>query len=309
MPHNLTDVSAFSTATAPVGADIRNAASVEAVAQWAANRTRYLYDRTTALADLTALAAISAPADGLVRMVAGLGLYRFVLGSGASVASPWRVADGGATGIWFWEGESLIEPVETISVPCGLIDGISVVSSYDTRAVVTAVTDIKFKALAAADRGLYHGAFVTRVVDAAVSGAGYAYRLPLHGALRAGATLTAASIKMLPLAAAGRDGTIPSYMPRFAVVRRPIDWGAAPTVTTMTEHLASGGYAVCAETYGAYSAGDTIEWSQTLDQNNVVDLGAYSYDAYIIDESYFHAVAGNMYLGLALTMTVDGLRR
>jgi hypothetical protein len=62
MPHNLTDVSAFSTATAPVGADIRNAASVEAVAQWAANRTRYLYDRTTALADLTALAAISAPA-------------------------------------------------------------------------------------------------------------------------------------------------------------------------------------------------------------------------------------------------------
>lgn len=309
MPHNLTDVSDFPTATAPVGADIRNAASVEAVAQWAANRTRWLRDRVVALADLTALAAIAAPADGLVRLVAGLGLYRFVLASGASVASPWRVADGGATGIWFWEGESLIEPVETISVPGALIDGISVVSSYDTRAApASASLNIKFKALEPAECGRYQGAFVTRVVET-VATSGFAYRLPINGALRAGATLTAASLKMLPLAAAGRDGTIPSYMPRFAIVRRPIDWGAAPTVTTVTEHLASGGYAVCAETYGAYSAGDTISWAQSLDQNNVVDLGAYSYDAYIYDEAYFHAVAGNMFLGLALTMTVDGLRR
>lgn len=308
MPHNITDVSDFPTATAPVGSDIRNAASVEAIAQWAANRTRWLRDRVDALADLTALAAIAAPADGLVRLVAGLGLYRFALASGASVASPWRVADGGATGIWFWEGESLIEPVETISVPCGLIDGISS-GDYDTRTETAAGLNIGFKSLDPADGGRYQGAFQIRVVPSDVTPVGYGYRLPLSAALRAGATLTGATLYVLPNTAGSRDGSLPAYMPRFAVVRRPIDWGAAPPVTTITEHLASGGYAVCAETYGAYSAGDTISWSQSLDQNNVVDLGAYSYDAYIFDESWTHRVSGNKYLGLALTMTVDGLRR
>jgi hypothetical protein len=45
MPTNITDVDSFDTATAPVGSDVRNAASILSPLQKLANRTRYLLNR------------------------------------------------------------------------------------------------------------------------------------------------------------------------------------------------------------------------------------------------------------------------
>ena len=103
MPTNLTDTSSFDTATSPVGSDIRNAASVRASLQPLANRTRFLFDQTAALADIAALKAIASPADGLVRLVKSKGLYVFDLASVSAEALPFIVQPTVGSGCWVHE--------------------------------------------------------------------------------------------------------------------------------------------------------------------------------------------------------------
>lgn len=100
MPQNLTDASSWDTATAPVGGDVRNAASVATALQAAANRARFVYDRATPLADVAALKAIASPADGLVRLVELLGFYVFDAASAAAESLPWLVQPTVGTGRW-----------------------------------------------------------------------------------------------------------------------------------------------------------------------------------------------------------------
>lgn len=103
MPTNLTDTSSFDTVTGPVGADIRNAAGVRAHLQTLANRTRFLADQTTALANVAALKAISSPANGLVRLVKSIGLYVFDTSSAVTESLPFVVQPTVGTGRWLHE--------------------------------------------------------------------------------------------------------------------------------------------------------------------------------------------------------------
>lgn len=100
MPSNLTDVSSFDTVIGPQPTDVRNAAAVRTYLQTLANRTRFLIDRLTALADIAALKAIAAPADGLVRHVKAKGIYVFDVSSSAAEALPWIVQPNSGSGRW-----------------------------------------------------------------------------------------------------------------------------------------------------------------------------------------------------------------
>lgn len=100
MPKNLTDASSWDPQTAPTGTDIRNAAGVESHMQPAANRARFLYDRTNPLADIAALKAIAAPSDNIVRLVEKYGFYIFDSASAAAESLPWVVQPTVGTGRW-----------------------------------------------------------------------------------------------------------------------------------------------------------------------------------------------------------------
>ncbi len=118
MPSNLTDTSSFDTVTGPVGADIRNAASVRSALQTLANRTRFLWDRGTALADIAALKAVTSPADGLIRKVKSRGTYVFDIGSAVSEALPYIVSPNAGPGRWLHEDfASWWKTTRTIFVP------------------------------------------------------------------------------------------------------------------------------------------------------------------------------------------------
>lgn len=103
MPTTLSETSSFDAATAPVGTDIRNAASVQSALQAQTNRSRFVFDRTTALADIAALKAIASPADGLVRLVRRFGFYVFDTSSAAAEALPFIVQPTTGTGRWIHE--------------------------------------------------------------------------------------------------------------------------------------------------------------------------------------------------------------
>lgn len=100
MPSNVTPISIFSTPTAPVGADIRNAAGVLAILQTYANRDQFTQDAVTPLADIPALKAIASPADGLVRNVKRIGYYFFDISSVAAESLPNVVQPNVGSGRW-----------------------------------------------------------------------------------------------------------------------------------------------------------------------------------------------------------------
>lgn len=103
MPTTLTETSSFDAATAPIGTDVRNAASMQTALQAQTNRSRFVFDRTTALADIAALKAIASPADGLVRIVRRFGFYVFDTSSAAAEALPFIVQPTTGTGRWIHE--------------------------------------------------------------------------------------------------------------------------------------------------------------------------------------------------------------
>lgn len=113
----LADVSSFDTMNGPVGTDIRNAAGVRALLQAAANRTRFLFDQTEALADLAALAAIT-PVDTMVRHVKSIGFFVFDAASVDAESLPFIVAPSAGAGMWYWS-------VDAASLRAGLatLDG------------------------------------------------------------------------------------------------------------------------------------------------------------------------------------------
>lgn len=100
MPVTLTEASSFDTPTAPSPTDIRNAASVQSALQAQTNRSKFVFDRTAALADIAALKAIASPADGLVRLVERFGFYVFDSSSGLAESLPWVVQPTTGTGRW-----------------------------------------------------------------------------------------------------------------------------------------------------------------------------------------------------------------
>lgn len=135
MPTTLTDSSSFDAMTAPIGTDIRNAASVRTCLQAAANRDRFVYDMVTPLADIAALKAISAPADGTVRSVVGHGAYVFVSSYVGAETLPWAVAPDVGAGRWVSMAASLSEYEGGIEKHHAPLDDIAALKAVTGQAV------------------------------------------------------------------------------------------------------------------------------------------------------------------------------
>lgn len=146
MPSNLTDTSSFDTVIGPQPTDVRNAAAVRSYLQTLANRTRFLFDRLTALADIAALKAIATPADGLVRHVKARGLYVFDASSAAAEALPFIVQPNSGSGRWIHALQGIAAQANGLAtldgsgkVPSAQLSNRIVSTHFETRNVTASV--------------------------------------------------------------------------------------------------------------------------------------------------------------------------
>lgn len=299
MPSNLTDVSSFDAVSAPVGADIRNAASVRSSLQTVANRTKYLVDRHDALADIAALKAVASPADGLVRFVKAKGVYRFDIGSAAAEDLPFVVQPTVGGGRWIHELE------QTRGVAGGLaklngsqhliVQGVSGHPTYETpRSVTRFQPFIPFGGL--------HDGWLPALdeITPGVRGPGTVddIQLVILTEVHDGATLT--NIEAL-FVVDGGHAAVPAGLPYIEAFRMLINGGGAGSIAGL--NIAGGANFPAPASVAAYEAAGVKSWSLAVDQNNVIDRSQYLYYLRIDDESGANALAGNMFLGFKLTFT------
>lgn len=302
MPTTLTDVSSFDAVTAPVGTDIRNAASVRAALQTVANRTRFLFDGSVPLADIAALKAIASPADALVRLVDGKGFYVFDGASSALESLPFIVTPTVGSGRWIrsdGSGQPMIPGssgfptfvtarTRTVSVPAGEAVGFEgpISSGSETPSGQFAAYDASH---AVSRRG---GELQVLFVNAG-SAAHYAHFVPLSRYVHDGATLTAATLYAAPNPT---HSALPAVMPKFGLGRSTKNVGSSEAAL-----LSTGGGLVtdASATFGAYNAAHSIVF--TPDQNNVIDRSLYHYFAVIYDEGHTNALTNGSWLSIDLT--------
>lgn len=247
-----------------------------------------------ALADLTALAAVLAPADGAVRHVVGYGWYVFKT-SATTGLSPFRVAAGDFT-VGGWVASIAHETTKAVTVPCNR----GVFISTDSAGTVASQPPNVTVALGYAN---------TTVLQATISDVGfyplivqtggassYLFAIPIDEFMIDGATLASAHLYLRPK---GGHAGLPTRQPWLGIVRN-IATGYAPVPqpllsgVTGVSQLASG-------STGAYQTDNTIVL--TCDQNNVIDKLQYNYLAIIGDEGGTNALAGNRFAKILLNFT------
>jgi len=304
---------ALGNITIPIGSDARTATSITAPLQAVADGVLHVQNRTDALADLTALAAITTPTDGLVRTVELFGTYVFDSGY-STTDSPWSIAAadatpgrwrhvlstlrGGASGLAGLDASSRVEilgagwPVfeagsrsRTIAVPMH--------SMLGTEGNVTRAKSATFSAVGidAAYCSLINGrASFANAPGAALS---QGIIVCLDPWLHDGATLSQVTMQLE--GAAGHVG-LPATQASFGVFRVPkLSLG-------FTSLLAAGDWLTDSQaSTAAYEASHAL--TMTPDQNNVIDRSAYSYYAQAFDEFGANSAAGLSIYGFELTLS------
>lgn len=278
MPTNLTDSSSFDTVTGPVGADIRNAASVRSALQTVANRTRFLFDRTDALADFAALKAIS-PADGLVRLVKSKGFYVFDVASVATEFLPFVVAPTAGAGRWLKADYSAFEQL--------VVQGASDFPVFETArssVVVQAASDGVFYAPQWAH---FPSNTPTYLQSGATAASAYITLARPHN----GATLSSVTMRYRLAGSARAPGTLRLSFSMYQVPLSDPDGGALFLYSTTNE-------------VPAYSTfGSWLSFTSSPDANNVIDTSLYAYVIRITEESGAGAIFGNHVGAFSFTYT------
>lgn len=296
MPSNLTDVDSFDTVSGPIGTDIRNAASVRSALQTLANRTRYLFNRIDALADIAALKAINTTAlpNNYTKIVKGQGTYSLDTGSSATEFHPFVVTPTTGPGRWISATAHVTTRVVRVYPGNHLIgwqaDGVgTTLFSSIGQNVVGSTLDVcdtgrlRTNAVSAVDRHWYFISLDPHVLE--------------------GATLTSAVFNLR----AAAHSLMPANMPRVAIARVGSSGGASL--------LAAGTVVDSSANLAAFEVDHTITF--TPNQNNVIDRSAFSYMAIIGDEGGANAVSGSsagggsaqgLWKHLDLTFTVPDAR-
>jgi hypothetical protein len=295
MPANLTDTDNFDTAITPVGGDTRNAASVRDALQTLANRTRYLYNRLTPLADIAALKAVvtTGMANDTTRVVRALGTFHLDTASAAAEVTPFVVQPNVGPGRWI--AASAHRTTRTVRL-------------YPPQCLIQVVHDYTGNDLTSA-YGVPEGVLSTFTMSAdqkVALGFGFAFALAASAsqrhmmlcALRVpdGVTITSVVATLVPAA----NGTLPAKMPWIDVMR-------TQTGATEAASLRSGGaVADPSGSVGAYYASHTITY--TPNQNNVADHSLYAFEIAFAFGGSTYAVAGDILRHFDVTFTVPDAR-
>lgn len=240
-------------------------------------------------ADLTALAAIAAPADGTVRLVPALGVYTFKT-TATTGLTPFRVAAGDATPGGWLSGTAYQTSLVRLCHPSLLpiFGAIAASPVLDLTGVPCNATDYAFRGGACV--------FSTVVTGSAI---GLGAAVSLDPVLVDGATLTLVRLRWK---ANPSHAALPLLMPKYGVAR-------VDTSQNVTALLSTGsGLAVDASaTFGAYNV---EHWNTfTPDQNNVVDKTTYGYFLALFNEGHTNSFANSGCYSIEVTQTITDARR
>lgn len=282
-----------------------------------ANRTRFLFDRSTAIAGgVTALKAIAAPTDGLVRLISQVGFFVFDSSSVDAEDLPWVATPDDATpGRWLHIDSGLVNDVLAALLPSGQLkinDGgfptfvtsrtLVRCAPIDATLISTAVGNpaaiapgnedfVQF----AIDNGLRFfrdvagGGVFSNIINTA-SSAHWGFCMCLDAFLHDGASLAEARLNIKP---AGAHGGLPAVMPGLGILRYE---KATGTVATLK---ASGNFTSDpSASLAAYETEHAI--SVVPDQNNIIERSLYTYVAVIFDEGFTNAKGGMTFRSLEL---------
>lgn len=265
-----------------------------------ADGVKFAQARSDVLADLTALAAILVPTDGLVRHVLGFGMYVFKT-SATTGLNPFRVAASDATP-GGWVAGAAYETTRSVLASCDHIRGISADGAGAIATINPTSVSQVFGPVGIADGLVQAGGFYPlRIFTGATNH--YAWLLPLQEFMIHGSTLSNATLLYRP--AAGHAG-LPSRFPKLGIARSPL----TPSYPTPVSLISSGGgFATdTAASTVAYQVDRSLVF--TPDQNNVIDKLTYQYFAVIVDEAGTNALAGTAFHAVQLDfITIPDARR
>ena len=284
--------------TIPSDGDPAAAASVNAPIQAIADGVTYLNPVAAymlPLADLTALAAITTPADGRVCHVLSFGTFVFKT-SATSGFSPFRVAAADAT-VGGWVSSTNHQTSLTRYLTLNKDVRISALSGAITAilASVGLQNNVDYANPTVAQAGMSDRGFYSNIVYGAGAGS-YAWSVPLDAALVDGSTLSSATLHFRPV---GGHAAVPTVQPWFGILRN-----VRTSYNPVSEKMKSGttGYTqLAAASVAAYQVDQAMVF--TPDQNNVIDLSTYSYLLVIGDEGAGNMLAGCRFAQVGLSMT------
>lgn len=270
--------------TLPSDGDTRGAASINTPLQALADG---LAQFTAPLANIAALAAVGAPADGDVRHVLGHGLYVFKT-SATTGLSPFRVAASDATP-GGWLSSTAYETTVT-----RFRAATSLGAPWVTTAAVTPSTSgLAFAPSASAE--VLAGQGIVTFAMAVSSGSAIArgFMWPIDDMLVDGATLLSATLRVYGQNA---HGALPALMPKFGIVRSN-DAGASVALLSTGSGLATDASAGVA----AYETAHDIVY--TANQNNVIDKASYGYSVVVFNEGHTNAQDDLAVVSLEVSLT------
>jgi hypothetical protein len=278
---------ALGTITVPADGDNRNAAVFNVPMQAIADGVAFEAARVTAIADLTALAAVTTPANGLVKHVIGFGWYVFQTSATTGI-SPYRVAAADATP-GGWTSGTAHETTLTRYVPANRIAGIA------SAAQVPALVGPYVGLTSGSQFQLGAGSMQVGPLSSSTTLA-WGVVLPIDGWLVNGATLASIVATFTPSFTQAQPS--PGQAVQFGVMASPR--GGYSVGTHIPLSLLSAGFVLDS---GAKVAGTNRTLTLTTDQNNVIDLATYSYAISLWDEHGTGAASGNTFHTFAISLT------
>jgi hypothetical protein len=281
--------------TVPADTDPRNAAVFNVPMQAVADGVAFVSARGNPLADLTALAAITTPANGLVRAVLGQGDYVFQTSYTTGIF-PFRVAAADATP-GGWQSNTAHQTSKTTIAALADLPTPTILATAITPVDPAAAGFFSYNAIAAGSADAFvtsTGTFAGVQWNTAVTTASAIAKALRFGGLGRylidGATL--ASVTLRCQGATGH-AALPLLMPKIAVVRIGADGAQQNLLSTGLATDASASTAV-------YQAAHSIVI--TPDQNAVIDTTNYAYAIYLFGEGNTNAVVGQILYSLSFAM-------
>lgn len=266
--------------------DARNAASINVPIQAVADGVKFADTRSTPLADLTALAALLAPADGTVRHVLGFGWYVFKT-SAATGLSPFRVAATDTTpGGWV----SSTAHQTTLARICSPLQT-PIYQTSAAQAPAASSADTPNLPVFGTSISISSGPIAKLLGVTTGSAIAHGYRFPLRDSLVDGATLLSAVVRLRGI---GGHGALPLLMPKVGIHRADIDGFG-------NDLLLAGVVADTSASVAAYEASHDVTF--TPNQNNVIDSGTYTYWLTLWNEGSTSALTGLEVHGWTLNMS------
>lgn len=276
--------------TVPADGENINAADVNGPFQHIADGVKHVQNRTDVLADLTALAAILAPTDGLGRHVLGQGDYVFKT-SATTGLSPFRVAAADATVGGWVSSTAHQETLVRIYHPAFL-------AAYQSSAAITPVLDPAGTPCIATDVLFQRGAATFASV---VTGSDTAHALvmKLDDALIDGATLSSLRIRWKPNPT---HVSLPGLMPKYGVGRVSITGNVGTA-------LYSTGGGLRTDASADIAAYNPEHWNSFApDQHSVIDKTNFGYHLTVYNEGGANSLAASIY-AIEVTQTIPDARR